>query len=357
MGEGVAKADREEGKNMDKRISIRRPRSDDRPLWDVFFALNGSIAVYAAHKLKIFSLLAERAHTLPELCEALKLAPRPAEALLSISAAAGFVELREGRYGLTPLAEDYLVESSTTYFGAHFELPIGNDSLFTIGSVEKAARTDSPQVYGGNDWMKSHEERAELARGFTRSMHSASMAPAFAWPEMVDLSSNRAMLDIGGGSGAHCIGAVTRWPRLKATVFDIAPVCEVASEIAAKNGVENKVGTHVGDIWSDPFPAADLHFYSMIYHDWPPDKCRFLTAKSFASLPSGGRIVIHEMLFNDDRTGPYAVAAFNIAMLLWVTGQQYSGRELTNMLVEAGFKNIEAKPTFGYWSVVTGVKP
>jgi hypothetical protein len=27
------------------------------------------------------------------------------------------------------------------------------------------------------------------------------------------------------------------------------------------------------------------------------------------------------------------------------------------MLTEAGFRRIEVKPTFGYWSVVTGVKP
>jgi hypothetical protein len=44
-------------------------------------------------------------------------------------------------------------------------------------------------------------------------------------------------------------------------------------------------------------------------------------------------------------------------MLLWCTGQQYSGRELSDMLSEAGFKDIEVKPTFGYWSIVTGIKP
>jgi hypothetical protein len=46
-----------------------------------------------------------------------------------------------------------------------------------------------------------------------------------------------------------------------------------------------------------------------------------------------------------------------MVMLYWVPGQQYSGRELTDMLKEAGFEDIEVKPTFGYWSIVTGVKP
>jgi hypothetical protein len=45
-------------------------------------------------------------------------------------------------------------------------------------------------------------------------------------------------------------------------------------------------------------------------------------------------------------------------MLLWLEGaKQYSGRELSVMLTAAGFTDIEVKPTFGYWSIVTGHKP
>lgn len=165
------------------------------------------------------------------------------------------------------------------------------------------------------------------------------------------------MLDVAGGSGAHSIGAVSRWPKLSAVVFDVAPVCEVAAEMVSKYRLQARVGTHVGDMWNDPFPVADLHFYSMIFHDWPAEKCRFLAKKSFEALDPGGRIIVHEMLFNRDRTGPFPVAAFNIAMLLWCEGEQYSGREISSMLRDAGFKKIEVKPTFGYWSIVTGVKP
>jgi hypothetical protein len=44
-------------------------------------------------------------------------------------------------------------------------------------------------------------------------------------------------------------------------------------------------------------------------------------------------------------------------MLLGTQRQQYSGREISAFLTEAGFREIEVKPTFGYWSIVTGVKP
>jgi hypothetical protein len=86
--------------------------------------------------------------------------------------------------------------------------------------------TDSPKAYGGVQMFKSHEEQDELARKFTRTMHSASMAPASGWPGKVNLAEHRVMLDVAGGSGAHSIGAVDRWPKLSAVVFDTASVSE-----------------------------------------------------------------------------------------------------------------------------------
>jgi len=56
-------------------------------------------------------------------------------------------------------------------------------------------------------------------------------------------------------------------------------------------------------------------------------ECRFLTGKSFESLPpAAAHILIHEMLYNDEKTGPFPVAAFSMIMLGWTEGEQYSGR-------------------------------
>jgi hypothetical protein len=276
---------------------------------------------------------------------------------VTAAAALGFLQLQDGRYSLTPLAEDYLLESSPTYFGTYWDLIINNYSVCSLESLEKAMRTDTAQVYGATQEMfKSHEQQAELARFFTRTMHSTSMAPALAWPDVVDLSGRKVMLDIGGGSGAHSIGAALKYPQLQAIVFDKEPVCEVAAAFVAQYALGERIGTHAGDMWKDPFPPADVHFYSFIYHDWTPEKCALLTHKSFDSLPSGGEILIHEMLLNDEKTGPFPIAAFSMVMLGWTEGEQYSGRELSDMLREAGFIDITKTPTVGYWSILSGRK-
>jgi len=336
---------------------IRKPRTDDRPIWDITFSLVTGLALLVAHELRLFPFLAEKPRTLSEVCEALKLQPRPAEVLLSLCTAGALVELVDGHYRLTPLSEDYLLEDSPTYFGRFLDLKILNASLYSYPTLKEAVLRDSPRVYEGAELFRTHDDRESLAATFTRAMHSVSMAPALAWPDHVDLSRHRLMLDIGGGSGAHTIGALRRWPDLRAIVFERPNVCSVSREYISMYGLDDRVQTHCADMWTDRYPVADVHFYSMIYHDWPPEKCRFLTGKSFESLEPGGRILIHEMLYNNEKTGPLSAAAFSIEMLLWTTGRQYSGEELSDMLREAGFIDIEVRPTFGYWSLVSGRKP
>jgi hypothetical protein len=63
------------------------------------------------------------------------------------------------------------------------------------------------------------------------------------------------------------------------------------------------------------------------------------------------------MLLDDRKTGPVTVAWYNVSMLLWTPGQQFTGAELAGMLTAAGFRDAEVIPTFGYWNVVTAVKP
>jgi hypothetical protein len=81
----------------------------------------------------------------------------------------------------------------------------------------------------------------------------------------------------------------------------------------------------------------------------------WLARKSFDNLPPAGRIIVHDVLFNDYRSGPFPAAALNIAMLVSMPGQQYSGSEIVQMLADAGFTRIEVKSTFGYWSIVIGI--
>jgi hypothetical protein len=291
------------------------------------------------------------------LAAALHIGERPANALLSVAAAQGFVQCSNEVYALTPIAEGYLLPQSPTYYGGMIDLRMAAMSVYTCETLKKSVLTDTPQAYGDRDVFSANAEDPSRAQAFTRAMHSQSTAAARAWPQLLDLSGHHKMLDIGGGSGAHSIGAALHWPQLSAIVLDLAPVCPIAAEYVEQERLSNRIHTHPGDMFEDPFPTADLHFYGNVYHDWPVEKCRVLAGKSFGALPSGGRLIIHEVLYDHDKNGPLEAASIAAVMLLWQRGRQYSSRELTSILSEAGFNEIEVRRSFGLWSVVCGCKP
>jgi SAM-dependent methyltransferase len=325
---------------------IRKPRTDDRPLWDLIAAARGYTAMLIAHDLKLFALLGERPRTLDEICAALKVADHPAEALLTMLQSLSLVQTQNGHYVLTPLAADALLESSPTYFGWYLDREIANQSVFAFESIKAAVVN--------NSGLSLRADR----RLFAHAMHSMSMGAALAWPKTIDLSPSQVMLDVGGGSGAHSIGAALHWPHLQVLLFDKeAEMLKVAEEFVAQYGVQDRVRMRIGDMLNDPFPPADLHLFSAIYHHWPEERCRVLTAKSFASLPPGGRIIIHERPYNDTRTGPLAIAAMTLPALLRGEADRYSASDYAGMLREAGFVDIKVRPTAGYWSIITGRKP
>lgn len=337
--------------------TIEKPAIENNKLMDIISGILGYPAVFAAHDIGLFDLLKDKAYTLDEISTKLSLQERPASALVAVNTSLGLLDKdQQGRYSLATVSKQYLLKDSPTYFGAFLDLVVMNESSISISSLKKALQTDSTQAYEGEDIFEKHAEQAEHAQAFTRAMHSASMAPAMFWPQKIDLAQNKRLLDIGGGSGAHTIGAIKYWPHLEGIIYDIAPVCDVAAEFAQTYDMAEKISTHSSDMWSAPFPDADIHFYSQIYHDWPHDKCTFLTEKSYQHLPPGGRIIVHEILYDDDMTGPFPAAASSIGMLLWTQGRQYSGKQLHTMLEKAGFTNIQTIPTYGYWSIVVGEK-
>jgi hypothetical protein len=330
---------------------------DEESILEILYANFGCFALLTAHKLQLFTAFEAGALTASEVANRLNIAARPAELLLTTLTAQRLMTKTGDRYSLGRLAQQYCLESSPTYLGGMLDFAVATHSMCTVENLETCARSDRSLAYGSGEMFREHAEAVARARVFTHAMHCQSIAPAMEWPKKLDLSNHNTMLDIAGGSGAHAIGALQRWPELHASVFEMAPVHGFVREYADKYSLSSRLTAVLGDMWKDPYAPADLHFYSQVYHDWTDEKCRFLTEKSFASLPSGGRIVIHELLLDPDKSGPRLPTLMGMVMLLWTEGRQYSGLELSELLESVGFVGVHTERTLGSWGIVTGVKP
>ncbi|WP_059359018.1 methyltransferase [Parachlamydia acanthamoebae] len=325
---------------------------------EMLHKITGSIfigyAVLTAHKIGLFHLLEKESLPIEEIAQRLNIELRPAQAVLSAAGAFNLVSCNHGYYTLSSIGRLYLSQNSPSYFGDVFDLYNDQSDQFTLKAIEMAVKTNKPQVYLGEHLFESNKKE-EHGRSFTNSMHRKSYNSAHSWPQYLKTTEQDVLIDIGCGSGVHAISVCQAHP-IKAILCDFKEILIYALENLKKNKLEDRIIGYPINMWEDPFPEGSIHFYSDIFHDWNPEKCLFLAKKSYESLKKGGRIILNEMLFNDDKTGPELTAAYNIKMLYWTEGQQFSKLEIVELLKTAGFGEIEVVNYFGNWSLIIGAK-
>jgi acetylserotonin N-methyltransferase len=167
------------------------------------------------------------------------------------------------------------------------------------------------------------------------------------------------LMDVGCGSGVYGIEIARAHPGLNVILMDLKEVAAEALKYVERYRVDHQVTTAGINMFTEAWPeSADGHFFSNVFHDWSDDTNRDLARRSFAALPSGGRIFLNEILMDDDYTGPYPAAAFSLLMLIGTLGKQYSLAEFREILESAGFTDVQAQRTGGgYYSLVSARKP
>ncbi|HZD69691.1 MAG TPA: methyltransferase [Actinomycetes bacterium] len=294
----------------------------------------------AAHELDLFTRLAfGRPEVTPEeLAKELGIQERPAQVLLTACASLGLLERGDRGYRNTPLSERFLVRGTPYYFGGL--VTMFDRRLYPgWGKLIQAVRTNRPTTWDPDRQRSLFEgEDPAVLQTFWEAMHSISSFTARALGNAVDLGSARRLLDVGGGSGAFAVELCRQYRSLCATVFDLPFVVDIAADKIADAGLRDRIGTHSGDFFVDPLPAGhDVHLYSMIMHDWDEQRDRLLLRKSFEALPSGGLVIISELLVDDDKAGPPAAALMSLNMLVETEGRNYTASEYSAWLQDAGF--------------------
>jgi hypothetical protein len=334
------------------------PTTDPVALYRMRDGLYGAdMLLTALVHLDLFSWMNTHPATRAEICRAFEMVDRPADVMLSLLAAMGLVEDRDGVWHLTTLAREHLVSDSPWFLGPYYaslkERPVCLDLL-------KVLRTGKPANWGSQqnekDWHKAMETD-EFAASFTAAMDCRGVYLAQAVAKAVDLAGRVHLLDIAGGSGIYACALVAHWPHLTATVLEKPPVDRIAAGAIAKRGYEEKVAVHAADMLAAPLPAiADVHLYSNVLHDWDEPVVRELLKKSFAALPAGGLVIIHDAYLNNAKNGPLHVAEYSVLLMHSSEGRCYSVAEMGRYLTDAGFRDVGYAPGAAARGIVTATK-
>lgn len=297
----------------------------------------------AAHELDLFSRLSGTAGTTTrELADALAIEARPAEMLLTGCAALGLLEKNDDRYLNSALAEEFLVRGKPYYFGGFVQML--DERLYPgWARLTEAIRTNRPTTWDPDRQNSVFDgEDPRLLAVFWEAMHSLSTFTARALGRTVDLRGSRRLLDVGGGSAAFDIELCRLYPTLTATVYELPKVAAIAAGKVEAAGLSERIEIVAGDFFDDAsLPAGhDTILLSMILHDWAEDRARAILHKCWTALPSGGRLIIAELLVNDERTGPPPAALMSLNMLIETEGRNYTPREYHAWLDDLGFQDI-----------------
>ncbi len=344
------------------------PTTDDRRLWDLWLGHTHQAAIVAADDAGLFDALENAPASPADLARRLGYDERATGILVRLLAALGLMAPRDGRFQLTDHGRAYLLKSSPYYWGPMMRVGLNESQHATL--MAALAKKDSADAAGPegtpalsntgrsvDGWARGSIAKDEAA-GIAATMHSHSLVPAIAVSRTYDFSGVRRVLDVGGGSGCFMVAIAQAHPEVRCTILDLPTMCEVAGGYVAAGGVGERVDTFAADMFREPWPEGyDAIFFSNVWHDWNVRTCAWLAERAYRVLPSGGRIMLHEMLLDDDGAGPVAAASFSVLMLLATQGQQFTFGELRAILERAGFAGITAVPTAGYYAVTTGYKP
>ncbi len=306
--------------------------------------LLGAALVY----FDFFTWLAEHPSDKGTICRELQIVERPTDVMLTLFAALGLVEAREGIFHVTELAREHLVKGSPWFIGPYYaslkDRPVCQDYVTVLRTGRVA------------NWGSFKDEK--FADQFTAAMDCRGVYLSLAVARQLDCPHATHLLDVAGGSGIYACAIVAKHPHLKATVFEKPPVDQVARRAIAQRGMGGRVAVQAGDLLAGELPGGcDLHLVSNVLHDWDEPVVKRILAKSFRALKPGGMLVVHDAHLNETKSGPLPVAKYSALLMHSTEGKCYSLSEMRSYLAEAGFTGMRFEETAADRSIITARRP
>lgn len=305
--------------------------------------------LWAGVQLGVFDALSTQPDLdLEQLAEQAGVDHQPMRIVLVGLTALGLLETRDNRYRNPALVEEMLVSSKpgslVPILGWQHHICYPGNFDF-VDAVRQHTNVGLRHFSGPGDTLYQRlTSDKKLEKVFQDAMSALSGQANKAFVKSVDLSSVSRLVDVGGGDGTNVINIASEYPHLHLTVFDSASVCEIAQRNIAERGLEERIDTYPGDLFTTPFPpGVDAILYSHMFTIWSPEENVQILKKTYAALPVGGRAIIFNMMGNSDDSGPMSTALGSVYFQAVATGKGmlYPWGDYEDWLRAAGFASID----------------
>lgn len=310
----------------------------------------------------VFSCLDERGEaSVQQIVDQTSLNERGVDAMLGILASLRIVHRGgDGRYCLSELAKQYLVTRSPYYVGLSLygmlKTPLPKELVTGRASV-----TRHSTFYGTlRERLRAMVDPYHFGRPERlRIQHSRNFPAGVAAARSGQFDQVRHLVDLAGGTGVTSIPLALNRPDIQITLIDLPRSVPTIRKMLAEYGVDRRIrviGHNLHDLpW--PVPPCDGILMGNLLHAFDDEECRVMLRRCLAQLVAGGRLWLHEMLWNDNKDGPVVTALWNFRLRLSSAGRQRTTGEFASLLEQTGFQGVSVVPTLGGFSLVTAAKP
>ncbi len=320
--------------------------------------------LWAGVQLGVFDTLSNNPNiTRDDIAQRIGLKSQPGRILMTGLAALKLVKKEGDLFSNSPIVEQLLTKDSKDNmidvlgWQAHIVYPSEVDFLESLKQFTNVGlrhfKGDADNIYHrlGHDPF--------IAKVFHDAMSSLSGSANVELAKSPVFDEIQHLVDAGGGDGTNAIALVTAHPHLKVTIFDGITACDKAKEKIAAAGLSSQIFTHPGDFFIDSFPSdIDAVLFGHMMPIWSPERDTALLKRAHDALPSEGKVLIFNMMGDDDEIGPMSAALGSPYFLTTATGEgmMYSWKEHESTLAAAGFRQTERHVLPKDHGLLVGVK-
>lgn len=259
--------------------------------------------VKAAFELGLFAAMAPGPQSVAVLAEQTGSVPQRLERLLIAMAQVGLVERVEAAWQLSAMAEQFFTAQDQ-----HRNLTMLPFVSYMAELIHSYYGSLADVTRGKLDFTSQipHPPRTREDSQFYETIHRSNIHFVLKFlRDAAQLDGVRTLIDVGGGIGDIAVALCQKHPELRVTLINLPSALELVRENVAEQGLSGRIEPVAVDMYREPYPQGDAVLFSRILYPMNPQFCAMLLQKAFDALPSGGRVLILDMVISDPHKPNY----------------------------------------------------
>ena len=259
---------------------------------------------------------------------------------------------RDGRYGLTPLADtlrsgpDVSMAAMAQWVGS----PEHREHWSHFANAVRTGRAVIPELRGKAAFEYLADE-PELANIFNHAMTSVSVLSIAPVTAAYDFRPYPTIVDVGGGHGRLLAAILAATPGARGVLFDLPQVVAGAPAVLREHQARDRVRVVEGSFFERVPENGDAYVLKHIIHDWPDDDAVHILRNVHAAARTGKRLLLIELVIpNHDRE--FLGKWLDLEMLVGAAARERSAGEYDQLLSRAGFQMTRVVKTASPFSIV-----